>query len=111
MRVAESYSAPVRACSGVPQGSVLGPILFLICVNDPADVLSGSVLLFADDVKSMEIRVMSATEASQLSPVGLAQLDVFSKDEACWVSGGVEQRGNERSRAGTPNTGSAGGEA
>ncbi len=56
VRVGESYSAPVSACSGVPQGSVLGPILFLIFVNDLPDVLSGSVLLFADDVQLVSAR-------------------------------------------------------
>ncbi len=56
VRVAESQSAPVPACSGVPQGSVLGPILFLIFVNDLPDVLSGNVLLFADDVKLISAR-------------------------------------------------------
>ena len=42
-------SAPITVASGVPQGTVLGPILVLLYVNDLADGLKSTVRLFADD--------------------------------------------------------------
>ena len=42
-------SDPVPVLSGVPQGLVLGPVLFLIFINDLQDNIRSSVRLCADD--------------------------------------------------------------
>ena len=44
-------SAWAAVISGIPQGSVLGPILFVLFINDLPDIINSTVHIFADDTK------------------------------------------------------------
>ena len=73
----ESESVPIT--SGVPQGSVLGPILFLIYINDLPDEVCSQVHLFANDT-ALYLTIESEDDSSALQN----DLDKLSKWETRW---------------------------
>ena len=49
VHVEKSFSGKALISCGVPQGSILGPLLFLLYVNDMVQAVNCDLLLYADD--------------------------------------------------------------
>ena len=71
----QSENLPVT--SGVPQGSILGPLLFILYVNDISDGYSSTVSSFADDVKIF--RKIKSTSDSDVLQNDLKLLEIWAK--------------------------------
>ena len=51
VRVEREFSSWAQVKSGIPQGSVLGPTLFVMYINDMPGAINSMYQLFADDAK------------------------------------------------------------
>ena len=47
----KDFSEKKDVLSGIPQGSILGPILFTIFINDLPEIVQSTCKVFADDTK------------------------------------------------------------
>ena len=72
-------SDKLQVSSGVPQGSVLGHILFLLYINDLPDSLQSQVCLFADDT-AVYLTVQGQTDSKKLQN----DLDILQEWEQEW---------------------------
>ena len=76
VRIGNEISTPQPVVCGVPQGSILGPLLFLVTFNDIASVLKHSkIITYADDT------VIYISDSSTESVQRLLQEDFQRVDE------------------------------
>ena len=72
-----SKSAASAVISGIPQGTVLGPVLFVLYINDLLDNISSSGLMFADDTKIYR-QITTRDDALKLQS-DISKLEEWSK--------------------------------
>ena len=69
-------SEPASVISRIPQGTVLGPLLFVVYINDLLDNISSAGLMFADDTKIF--RLISSREDALELQSDIAKLEDWS---------------------------------
>ena len=74
----------ISVISGIPQDSVLGPVLFLIYINDLPDLVKSNVLLFADDTKIL--REIKSKEDLLVLQSDISALEDWSQKMAAHIS-------------------------
>ena len=89
VKVGNASSDDFPVGSGIPQGSVLGPLLFLLYINDLPNSILNSVSLFADDLKMYGKSCMKNTLQTDLDHLSKWQniwlLKFNTKDNKCKV--------------------------
>ncbi|MFC1375539.1 MAG: reverse transcriptase family protein [gamma proteobacterium symbiont of Ctena orbiculata] len=79
VRVEGQSSTSVPVVSGVPQGTVLGPLLFLLYINDLPQKVSSTARLFADD-SLLYLKISSPADTAELQ----RDLDRLQQWEQDW---------------------------
>ena len=68
-----------RITAGVPQGSVLGPLLFLVYINDIVDQISSDCFLFTDDSLLLD-EVTSPTQSAVKLNSDLTSISIWAQN-------------------------------
>ena len=74
VEISQDLSKPDDELTGVPQGSILGPLLFIIFLNDISDVISSAkIIKYADDtvidVADKDIKVIKSKLSTNLNVI------------------------------------------
>ena len=77
VKIGDFKSNSFRVKSGVPQGTILGPLLFILYINDLPDGLNCFASLFADDLKIL-VAASDRIKAQE-------DLDYLTKWQETWL--------------------------
>ena len=79
VRINNTLSHSVNVTSGILQGSILGPLLFVLYINDLSNCLSSTLpFIYADDTKC--IKAISTIDDSRLMQSDLDSISQWSSD-------------------------------
>ena len=94
LNIGKDFSSPGKLSYSVPQGSILGPLLFLLYVNDTPQAVNSDILLYANDTCLIYMEKDIKTIEEQLNTDFSSLCDWFFESMATKVLSLVNNRLN-----------------